>query len=363
MTTRNKIKTLLIFAAVAITTLALTANADDGFSLGWSYQAWTDDATSGIDNSSLYTAAHHFCNIHTAGVTVKDVYFTGGRVTSGTGWNVGGAIHWYKDGSVNITGDSASLADQFLFNGNPRTVQLTGLTTDKTYKASFFSVGWGDGVREQTFSSGGNDLVLNQNIYGDNNGIVISYTFIAAAASQDFTITPATGDTFHLYALANNLVDPNAPSVDAGPDMITWTGEEVPMDPNVVVPPESDWTKLTYSWTAEPNGIGDPNLDVAITGAETENASVTITKAEPTGDATVVTMTLEVNNEGRTDPPIKSSMTIDVYDDSCQAAKAAGPVEIDPTDFDGNCITAFPDFAVMASVWLDDYKLTEPVDR
>jgi len=136
------------------------------------------------------------------------------------------------------------------------------------------------------------------------------------------------------------------------------------MDPNVV---NNDTNEpqgtLTYEWTAEPNGIGDPNLDVAITDADQEdpNASVTITKTAPTGDATVVTMTLAVNNEGN--PPekaVKDTMTIDVYDNSCLAAEAVGPVEYDPTDIDGNCITNFDDFAVMAITWLVDYKLKAP---
>jgi hypothetical protein len=116
---------------------------------------------------------------------------------------------------------------------------------------------------------------------------------------------------------------------------------------------------LTYAWTAEPNGIGDPNLDVAITDADTENASVTITKTAPTGDATVVRMTLAVTLEGK--DPVTDTMTIDVYDDACLAAKAVGVAVIDPTDLDENCITNFADFAVMAATWLDDYALTGPV--
>lgn len=183
-------------------TATVTITNDDGVSLGWSYQAWTNDATSGIDSSFPYTAAHHFCNNHTGGVTVNGVYFTGGQVTSGTGWNIGGATYWHKDTSVNITGDSANIADQFLYAGLPRTIQLTGLTIGTTYKASFFSVAWENSGRVQTFSSEGNDLVLDQDFYGNNNGIVISYTYVATAASQNFTITPAL-ETFHLYALAN----------------------------------------------------------------------------------------------------------------------------------------------------------------
>jgi len=182
----------------------VTITSDDGVTLGWSYQAWIDDATTGIDGSFPYTAAHHFCNAHPGSVTINGVDFTTGRVTSGMGWNVGGAIHWTKDATVNITGDSANIADQFLYGAEPRTVQFTGLKIGTTYKASFFSVGWENSGRIQIFSSEGNDLVLDQDLYGNNNGIVISYTYVAAATSHDFTIAPATDvGTFHLYALAN----------------------------------------------------------------------------------------------------------------------------------------------------------------
>jgi len=57
--------------------------------------------------------------------------------------------------------------------------------------------------------------------------------------------------------------DANLPDVDAGVDMVSWSGQPVAMDPNVVnndtqVPQRP----LSYLWTAEPNGIGDPNLEV-----------------------------------------------------------------------------------------------------
>jgi len=188
-------------------TATVTITDDDGISLGWSYQAWTDDSTSGIDGSFPYTMAHHFCNAHTGGVTVNGVDFTGGRVTSGTGWSISGATYWKKDLTVNITGDSANIADQFVYGAIPRTVQFTGLTIGTTYKASFFSVAWENSGRVQTFSSEGNDLVLDQDFYANNNGIVISYTYVATAPSHNFTITPAlSSETFHLYALANREV-------------------------------------------------------------------------------------------------------------------------------------------------------------
>jgi len=163
-----------------------------------------------------------------------------------------------------------------------------------------------------------------------------------------------------MYALSEPLTiqgDPNAPSVDAGVDMITWSGEPVQLDPNIVEKPGSDWTNLTYLWSAEPADgvVFDPS-------AEVEAPAVTITKA--TDNPSVVVLTLAVNNEGN--PPedaVIDGMTIDVYDDACIAALELGLAEIDPTDIDGDCITAFSDFALLAETWLDDYSLTEPAPR
>jgi len=167
------------------------------------------------------------------------------------------------------------------------------------------------------------------------------------------------GNLMPMYALSDPLVivvdDPNFPSVDAGVDMITWSGQQVQLDPNIVEKEGSDWMNLTYAWSADPNDgveFSDPNALAPM---------VTITKA--TGNPSIVTLTLAVNNEGRLEPPVTDTMTIDVYDDSCLAAKAVGPVELDPTDIDGDCITAFEDFALMAIAWFDDYSLKEPVPK
>ena len=149
--------------------------------------------------------------------------------------------------------------------------------------------------------------------------------------------------------------DRNSPTVDAGADMISWSGQAVTMDPNVVEKEGSDWTSLTYLWTAVPDD------GVEFSDPDALAPSVTITKA--TDNPSIVTLTLAVNNVGRIEPPVEDTMTIDVYDDSCLAAEAAGLAVIDPTDFDGNCITNFADFAVMATTWLDDYTLTGPVAK
>ena len=149
--------------------------------------------------------------------------------------------------------------------------------------------------------------------------------------------------------------DPNFPFVNAGDDMITWSGEPVPLDPNITEAEGSDWTDLTYDWSAE------PDTGVVFTATDVKAPTVTITKA--TDNPSVVTLTLAVNNEGRVEPPLTSTMTIDVYDDSCTIAKGIDPEAIDPTDLNQDCLTNLGDFAVLAADWLVDYALTEPVPK
>jgi hypothetical protein len=69
------------------------------------------------------------------------------------------------------------------------------------------------------------------------------------------------------------VVDPTLPEVDAGPDMITWSGQKVELDPNVVNnDPCEPQAPLTYLWTAnDPCAVFDPSADV-------EDPNVTIIK-------------------------------------------------------------------------------------
>ena len=57
------------------------------------------------------------------------------------------------------------------------------------------------------------------------------------------------------------------------------------------------------------------------------------------------------------------TMTIDVYDTACKAAIGKGLAADNPTDFDGNCITGLEDLAEVATKWLNDTRLTEPVAK
>jgi len=150
-----------------------------------------------------------------------------------------------------------------------------------------------------------------------------------------------------------NAVDDSPPSsVDAGVDMITWSGQAVSLDATVV---DDGKSPLTYLWTT-----ADPNDDVVFDpSAAVEDPTVTITKA--TANPSVVSLTLAVHDENNP-TPVEDIMTIDVYDDACQAARIGLGLS-DPTDFDESCITDLKDLAALLAKWLVDYALAAPIAK
>jgi hypothetical protein len=163
-----------------------------------------------------------------------------------------------------------------------------------------------------------------------------------------------------IKAVIDDLLDlyfPEGPplySVDAGNDMITWSGQAVPLAPTVVNNTEP-YAALTYAWSA------DPADGVILSDPGVEDPTVTITKAA-TGDVVTVTLTLAVHDGVH--PTVQDTMTIAVYDDACLATRFGFGLAADhPTDLDGNCTTDFRDFAVMATKWLNDTRLTGPVAK
>ena len=147
--------------------------------------------------------------------------------------------------------------------------------------------------------------------------------------------------------------DPNLPSVNAGDDMIAWSGLEVQLTPTVVNnDPNEPQGTLTYAWSE------DPGDGVVFSDPNTLAPTVTITKA--TLNPSPVKLTLAVTLEGV--DTVSDTMTIDVYDDACKASRGNGH-EYAVTDFDGNCVTSLGDFALLAEKWLADYTLTEPAPK
>jgi len=85
---------------------------------------------------------------------------------------------------------------------------------------------------------------------------------------------------------------------------------------------------------------------------------VKLTAAIPTPDPYTVSLTLTVNGENQ------DTITIDVYDDACEAARIGNALAADNIgDFDGNCITDPNDLAELATKWLTGYTIPGPVTK
>ncbi len=200
-------------AASQILTLRNDAGGDntvviDDFSIetrnsGWSYSAWNDDATSGVDGSKSYTHAYSFgAAVNTV---INGITFTGvdGGNPSSAAFSTAGLPNVFPGDANNVTGGSRQLANDFLYNGFPASITINGLIPGTLYVATIYSVGWENGTRAATFSVGNDRLTVNQDHFGDNNGIRVSYRYVATATSITLTYTPLEGNSIHTYGFSN----------------------------------------------------------------------------------------------------------------------------------------------------------------
>ncbi len=178
---------------------------------------WTNDATSGIGAKTLW--ARRFGVADNA--TINGVTLAGtGYVVSSPAFDLAGPTENYTiDDNNNLSGltgqGSAAVAKRFSYGGNPATLTFKQLTPGFTYTATLLTVGWEatPGIRAQTFTSGTDSRVIDQNAYGDNAGLRIDYTFKAATPTRTLTITPPNANyTLHLYAVALRLSGFTAPT-------------------------------------------------------------------------------------------------------------------------------------------------------
>jgi hypothetical protein len=244
-----------------LTNVLLLDNFSIGISnSGWSVANWTNDASSGVDGSKVYTHAYAF-NVTGVPFTINGVPFTrtGAGVVNPTianelaTVNLGSATT--DAGNVIKTaagGSSSNLAHGFVYNGNPAIFELLNLIPGKEYVATIYSVGF-DAVgasygRSVTFASGNDRLSVNQDQYGDNQGIRVSFRYTApASGSFTFSNIPfstAVG-TFHTYGLANyEVVSETVPVIGVQP----VSKASVPGASAAFVATASGVRPLAYRW-------------------------------------------------------------------------------------------------------------------
>ncbi len=158
-----------------------------------------------------------------------------------------------------------------------------------------------------------------------------SYVFPGAA--------PALGPVFSFY------VDNLPPRVDAGADIVTWlqdgsrTGN---LDATVV-----DEEATTVQWSV----VSEPNEGTAvIANGDSENTSVTLSAV---GEYVLQLLASDGEYSG------SDTITINVYNDSCEAAQSLPDYVPIVGDLNGDCLVNDADMALLEENWLKDNSLTD----
>src|SRR5436190_10942633 len=231
-------------ATLASHTLNITNNAAgvantllmDDFSVTassgrWSTAQWQSDATSGVDNTKRYTHAFSFgSGAATTPFTINGVTFTRLATANPTlRYEFSGSVGSQTTDAGNVPktsgGGSAILGNQFAYNGNPAVYAFHNLIPGNEYVATFYTVGWDAAGktygRSVTFSAGDDKLSVNQDHFGENEGIRIMYRYIAPASGfmviSNIPFSTAIG-TLHTYGAANyELTSTNEPAIGVQP--------------------------------------------------------------------------------------------------------------------------------------------------
>ena len=153
---------------------------------------------------------------------------------------------------------------------------------------------------------------------------------------------PVFGPTFSFYA------DNMPPEVDAGGDVVTWLeGDSRTGNLDATV---TDDEAYTVQWTvvSEPD---DPNSpDAVITDPSAEDTSITLAA---TGEYVLQLEAFDGEYTG------SDTVTIKLYNDSCQAAQSLPDYVPLVGDLNGDCKVDDADMALLQENWLKDNSLTE----
>jgi len=146
------------------------------------------------------------------------------------------------------------------------------------------------------------------------------------------------------------LADSLAPQVNAGPDLLTWPGEDGTRAKILDATVTYD-KAYTVGWTvvSEPNDPNNP--DAVIADPSAEDTSITVSAL---GE---YVLQLEASDGDKTG---SDTVTINVYEDGCQAARSLPDYVPFPGDLNGDCKVDDLDMAILEADWLKDNSLTEP---
>ncbi len=263
----------------------------------WSSTPWLDVSSAGLDSAILYTHAYSFGSANSfalAGVPFTGI--AGGNPVVAGKLTMGGFDGVFTNDGNSLNDESRPLANDFIYNGFPGSITLSGLTPNAPYQLSLFTVGWeGVGVRQISFRDVDKLLTIDQNANGNNNGNRIDYSYTADGTGSVTILThPLAGNSFHLYGLANRgFTPPVIPVITVQPRRTLGL-----IDQTVTLSASAAGAApLTFKWFrngTEILGETGNTLSIAITGAVSQSGDYTFRASNNAGSATSNAAFLEV---------------------------------------------------------------------
>jgi len=268
---------------------------------GWSYAAWTNDLSSGVDNTKTYTHAFNFGS--GLNPVINSITFTnrpGGNPNLLGVFSTVNLPNVFANDGNNLTvlsvGGSRQLANDFVYGNAPNITQsitLQGLFPGNEYVFTLYSVGWETGTRAATFFVGTDRLTINQDHFNDNNGIRISYRYIATGSSITISYLPLQAASIHTYGFANYILNASeAPTIGQQPHS-QCVGDATSVTFNVTA---GGSAPLSYEWRKDDITLGAPDSpSYTIPSVTTGDAGVyTVVISNPSGSITSSPAILQV---------------------------------------------------------------------
>ena len=182
----------------------------------FSSQSWSNNADSLISDAKTYS---HKINFNSSeDIAVNNIIFPASvsGSLSGSNWtlnvdNTNGGFGWIEGmKGNNLSGSCSNLVENFCFENSaegpyPTSVDLTGLIPDKEYVLSIFSRGFESAGRASLFTAadGGGENIIPQNEFGEDNGQIVRYKYIADPnGTFSFKLKPEDAG-WHWYAFCN----------------------------------------------------------------------------------------------------------------------------------------------------------------
>ncbi len=289
---------------------------------------WNDNASSQIDSSKNYS---HLVNLNGDDVIINDKTFIGTGVLTNcppddfcafvngapeitkTNWAILTSHNWlgfYHIAAPNslITGTSEDLAKHFVLNGRgSMAIQLFNLTPNSSNSMFVYCQAFENGSRIASFSSSAGNITENVNMdeYGEGNGIIVQFDYIASKqGSFTLSINGTEVDAWHISGFANLETGTTPPKLDV--DSMLCFDEVAPGGNKTlslgIANIGGGIVDGTISGLENPFSVSD-NSYLAVPGTNS-NVSVTFSPTEERNYINVITLT---GNGGTTEVTLTGS--------------------------------------------------------